>query len=51
MSCEWLINGTQGGGVSCCISAQYFASNGYADILFNKVQPHPGVIIIYELAD
>ena len=44
--CEWLINGT--GGASCCISAFYYTKQAF-DIVTKRCQPHPGVLVIYEL--
>ena len=47
--CKWLLNGTQEG-VCCCLSAMY-NSKAALDIVTERCQLHPGVIVIYELAD
>lgn len=45
--CEFLLNGV-GGGLVPTISACYYSKSAM-DIVFERCQPHLGVIVVYEL--
>ena len=47
MNCEFLINGT--GGVCCTLSAFYYTKQAM-DIVTDRCQLHPGVVVVYEIA-
>ena len=47
--CEWLLNQVNGG--MCPTISAYYYTKQAMDIVTERCQPHPGVIVIYELAD
>ena len=47
--CEFLLNAVDGG-LCPTVSACYYEKQAM-DIVTKRCQPHPGVLVIYELAD